>query len=51
MKELADMFREQVSKEDLLKFWNGRYFKEGIVNLYFKILEKGNLVLLSSFNN
>ena len=37
-------------KKDLIGFLNGSLFSEKIINMYFKILEKMNLVQLSIDN-
>ena len=39
-----------MKKKDLIGFLQGTLFSEKIVNMYFKILEKMNLVQLSNDN-
>ena len=42
------MYEGLIKKDDLQKFAKGKYFKDNIVNMYMKILDKINQVLLSS---
>ena len=37
-------------KKELLEFLEGKQYSEKIINMYFKILEKMNLVQLSKDN-
>ena len=37
-------------KKELLEFLEGKLYSEKIINMYFKILEKMNLVQLSKDN-
>ena len=50
VREVFEYFKAFVRKEDLLEFAKGTYFREDIINLYFKILEKVNLLRLSQYN-
>jgi len=44
VREVFEYFKAMVSKEDLQMLDDGKLFKENVINLYFKILEKMNLV-------
>ena len=50
VREIYEYFKALVPRDDLYEFGRGTLFKENIVNLYLKILEKANLVMQSSFN-
>jgi hypothetical protein len=50
VREIFEYYKALLHKEDLLEFAKGGLFKESIVNVYFKILEKANLVLQCSYN-
>ena len=39
-----------LKKRDLIEFVSGNLFSEKMINLYFKLLEKMNLVMLSKDN-
>ena len=39
-----------IKKKDLKRFLQGKLYSEKIINMYFKILEKMNLVQLSMDN-
>lgn len=41
-------YEQNVTKNDLIDFAKGVYFKEGIINTYMRILEKMNQVMLAS---
>jgi len=44
VKEIFQYFRPLIKKDDLQKFFDGTLLKQNILNVYFKILEKINLV-------
>ena len=44
VREIFDYFKALISKQDLIDFARGTLFKDNIINVYFKILEKINLV-------
>ena len=44
------MFKAFITKEDLISFSKGTLYKENMINVYMKILEKANIVLHSTFN-
>lgn len=50
MREIFEYFKALIPKNDLLEFAKGKLFRENIINVYFKILEKINLVNLSYYN-
>ena len=50
VREVFEYFKAFVRREDLLEFAAGAYFREDIVNLYFKVLEKASLLRLSQYN-
>ena len=45
IRELNNYIKALLPKEDIIDFYNGNLFKDGIVNIYLKILEKMNLLL------
>lgn len=49
IKDLFEYFRSGVTKADLENFALGNYLDSSIVNLYFKVLEKINLLNLSYY--
>jgi len=44
MKELFEYLKTMLTRKDLIGFIQGSLFSENIINVYFKILEKMNLV-------
>jgi len=50
VREIFEYYKALITKEDLFSFAKGELFKENIINVYFKILEKIHLVLQSSYN-
>lgn len=50
VREIFEYFKALVPKDDLLAFADGKLYKENVINLYLKILEKTNLVLRSTYN-
>ena len=50
MREIFELYKSQVRKEDLQEFAKGTYYNDTIINVYFKMLEKMHLVIQSSFN-
>ena len=50
VREVFEYFKGFIHREDLLEFAKASYFREDIINLYFKILEKVNLLRLSQYN-
>lgn len=44
VREIFEYFNAIIHKEDLLEFAKGRLFRENIVNVYLKILEKVSMV-------
>ena len=50
LREIFDYFQAVLRKRELLAFLKGTLYSEKIVNMYFKILEKMNLVQLSMDN-
>ncbi len=50
VREIFEYFKALIPKSDLLEFAKGKLFRENIINVYFKILEKINLVNLSYYN-
>lgn len=49
-RELFEYFKGLIKREDIISFAQGEYFKDNIINVYFKMLEKASLVLQGSFN-
>ena len=50
LREIFDMLKKYLKREDLILLLNGKLFTERFVNVYFKILEKMNLVQLAKEN-
>lgn len=50
IREIFELFRQTLKAEDIKALQDGTLFSEQFINLYFKILEKMNLVLLSAQN-
>jgi hypothetical protein len=50
VREIFEYFKALITKKDLLDFVKGKLFKDNIINVYFKILEKINLVDQSFYN-
>ena len=48
VKEIFELYRHTVTADDIKSLQEGTLFSEAFVNLYFKILEKMNLVLTSA---
>ena len=50
VREIFEYYKALIHKDDLYDLAQGTLYKENIINVYFKILEKVHLVLQSSFN-
>lgn len=50
MREIFEYFQAVMKKRELIGLLQGTLFSEKIINMYFKILEKMNLVQLSMDN-
>ena len=50
LREIFEYFHAVMRKKELLGFLQGTLFSEKIINMYFKVLEKMNLVQLSMDN-
>lgn len=50
LRELFEYYKALIHRDDLLDFAKGTLFKENIVNVYFKMLEKVGFVLQGSYN-
>jgi len=50
IKEIFELFRITIKTEDIIALFNGTFLSENLVNLYFKILDKMNMVLLTAQN-
>lgn len=50
LREIFDYLHAVMRKKELLDFLEGKLYSEKIINMYFKILEKMNLVQLSMDN-
>ena len=50
MREIFELYKSKVHKDDLQEFAKGSYYNENIINVYLKMLEKMHLVIQSSFN-
>lgn len=50
IRELYEYFKGLIKLEDIVAFAEGTYFKENLVNIYLKMLEKASLVLQGSYN-
>lgn len=50
LREIFEYFQAIIKRRELLAFCNGTLFSEKIINMYFKVLEKMNLVQLSMDN-
>ena len=48
VREIFELFKHTFSADEIKALWGGTLFSEKFLNLYFKILEKMNLVLLSA---
>lgn len=48
--DIFNYFKQKVKSEDLIKLSKGEEVGENLINLYFKILEKINFVLLQVQN-
>lgn len=48
VKEIFELYRHTLKADDIKSLSEGTLFSESFVNLYFKILEKMNLVLLTA---
>ena len=48
--EIFNLLKRNLKKDDLVNLLNGTMFTERFVNVYFKILEKMNLVQLAKEN-
>ncbi len=44
VRQIFEYYKSLIKKQDLLDFCNGLLYHENIINVYFKILEKINLV-------
>ena len=50
VREIFEYYKGLISREDLLSFSQGTLFKESIVNVYLKILEKTSHMIHASYN-
>ena len=50
VREMFEYFKAFLPKEDLIDFSKGTLFKENVINVYFKMLEKASLVVQGSYN-
>ncbi|CDW88208.1 UNKNOWN [Stylonychia lemnae] len=50
IREVFEYYNAILHKEDLLEFSKGKLFRDNIINVYLKILEKINLVRQSQYN-
>jgi len=50
VREIFEYFKALITKEDLIGFSKGTLFKENIVNVYLKILEKASHLVHASYN-
>lgn len=50
VREIFEYYNAILHKEDLLEFSKGRLYRENIVNVYLKILEKVSMIRQSSYN-
>ena len=50
LREIFDFLQAVMTKGDLAEFLSGKLYSEKIINMYFKVLEKMNLVQLSMDN-
>ena len=50
LREIFDFLQGAMTKADLAEFLSGKLYSEKIINMYFKVLEKMNLVQLSMDN-
>ena len=50
VQEVYDYMRKHLTRKDLINLLQGTGFSENIINVYFKVLEKMNLVQLSQDN-
>ena len=50
IREIFELFKGIVTKSDLIAFEEKTLYSENIINLYFKILEKVNLVNRNAYN-
>jgi hypothetical protein len=50
VREIFEYYKGLISREDLLAFSQGTLFKESIVNVYLKILEKTSHMIHASYN-
>lgn len=50
VREVFEYYNAIVHKEDLLEFSKGKLYRENIINVYLKILEKINLIRQSQYN-
>lgn len=48
IREIVQLFKQTMSLQDLVALQNGTLYSEAVVNLYFTILSKINLVLLKT---
>jgi len=44
--DIFNFFKQKIKAEDLVKLSKGEEVSENLINLYFKIMEKINFVLL-----
>jgi hypothetical protein len=50
VREIFEYFKALISRDDLIAFAKGQLFKENIVNVYLKILEKASHLVHASYN-
>lgn len=44
VREIFELYEATIKKEDIIAYTEGKLFKDTIVNLYLRILEKFNLI-------
>ncbi|CDW73763.1 UNKNOWN [Stylonychia lemnae] len=50
IRELYEYFKMSITKQDLIDFAQKKLYKDNIINVYLRVLEKINLVKQSAFN-
>ena len=50
MKEIFTIFEKSIRSDDIIQLLNGTLYSEDVFNLFFKILERINQVLIAAQN-
>ena len=50
MKEIFTIFEKSIRADDIIQLLNGTLYSEDVLNLFFKILERINQVLIAAQN-